>query len=205
MKKGTETRQNLKNARQSAGMTQQQVADYLNRLGIEWKIIQDGRLIACNDGNIYRKYKDGWRLFESHAKGPYIHIGLSVNGTAKYLSVHRLIAETFIPNPYRYEQVNHIDGNGHNNNVSNLEWCDAGYNVRDSKKRHSPRYLTNLRAMRVEYGFTIGSMSHKLGILQGVYCDIENAVMKPIPFIAKKLEDMFGDSIDHLLAPAEED
>ena len=48
----------------------------------------------------------------------------------RHTCVHRLVAETFIPNPNNLEQVNHIDENRLNNNVSNLEWCSASYNNR---------------------------------------------------------------------------
>ena len=142
-------------------------------------------------------------MFSSICKSPYIQIGIIENGKQVQLLVHRLVAEAFIPNPFGYEQVNHIDGNSHNNAVRNLEWCDAGYNVRDSKKRHAPRYLTNLRRIRIEYGMTISSVSRSLKIMQGVYADIENAVRKPIPMVANKLEEMFGESIEYLLSPAE--
>lgn len=42
--------------------------------------------------------------------------------------VHRIIAETFIPNPENLPFVNHKDENKLNNNISNLEWCTCEYN-----------------------------------------------------------------------------
>lgn len=58
----------------------------------------------------------------------YAVVTLCKNGIQKNKIVHRLIAQTFIPNPNNLPQVNHKDGNKQNNNVNNLEWCDNSYN-----------------------------------------------------------------------------
>lgn len=57
-------------------------------------------------------------------------VSLSKNGIVKNFSVHRLIAETFIPNPENKPQVGHIDNNPANNEVSNLEWNTQGENLK---------------------------------------------------------------------------
>ena len=44
--------------------------------------------------------------------------------------VHRLVAETFIPNPHNLTEVNHINGDKTDNRVSNLEWVSHSTNLR---------------------------------------------------------------------------
>lgn len=61
----------------------------------------------------------------------------SDKGTLK--TVHRLVAEQFIPNENNFPMINHKDENPKNNNVRNLEWCDCSYNVLYSLKRHPER------------------------------------------------------------------
>ena len=62
----------------------------------------------------------------------YSIVNLSKKNKQMTRTVHRLVAETFIPNPYNKNQVNHIDENKKNNNIKNLEWCSAQYNTQYS-------------------------------------------------------------------------
>ena len=53
----------------------------------------------------------------------YIQVCIAVNGKKITKSVHRLVMLAFKPQDNEKLIVNHIDGNKHNNNLNNLEWC----------------------------------------------------------------------------------
>ena len=59
----------------------------------------------------------------------YLLVALYLNGKTRNISVHRLVAEAFIPNPLNLPQVNHKDEDKTNNAADNLEWCTAEYNT----------------------------------------------------------------------------
>lgn len=59
----------------------------------------------------------------------YYMVSISQNNRTKPYKVHRLLMQTFTPNPNGYKEVNHIDGNKLNNDLKNLEWCDHRQNM----------------------------------------------------------------------------
>ena len=69
------------------------------------------------------------KILKQSIRTNYYGITLSKNGIHKNFTVHRLVAEAFIPNPDNLPEVNHKDENKLNNEVSNLEWCDKKYNM----------------------------------------------------------------------------
>lgn len=62
------------------------------------------------------------KLFK-HYDTPYLFVSLKKNGKSHPKDVHRMVAETFIPNPENKPCVGHMDCNETNNCAENLYWC----------------------------------------------------------------------------------
>lgn len=106
---------------------------------------------VSNLGNV--KNVNTEKILKGGIKRGYREVILIKDNKRKYKLVHRLVAETFIPNMNDYPQVNHIDGNKLNNNISNLEWCTRSENMKHAYKigLEKPLYaINNPRAKRVK-------------------------------------------------------
>lgn len=80
---------------------------------MQFKINENGDLFSLNGKQKTRFLRKGYQYYDIRHK--------------KY-SIHRLVAEAFIPNPDNKTQINHIDGNPLNNHVNNLEWSTSSEN-----------------------------------------------------------------------------
>jgi hypothetical protein len=65
----------------------------------------------------------------------YYCLNLSKKGKQKGVLIHRLVANAFIPNPEKKEEVNHKDFDKSNNCVSNLEWVSKTENLSHSYEK----------------------------------------------------------------------
>lgn len=99
----------------------------------EWKEYENSGYFVSNYGEIKRRLHNGrWRFLsiKSTDRYGYPKISFPVEGKQRTTSIHRLVAELFIPNPDNKPQVNHINGDKTNNKASNLEWVTAQENMR---------------------------------------------------------------------------
>ena len=87
-----------------------------------------GGYYITTDGRVWGKRKRGF-LTPSIVAG-YLRVSLCKNGSVQNYHLHRLVAQTFIPNPNSLPTVNHKDENKLNNRVENLEWCSQADNNR---------------------------------------------------------------------------
>lgn len=85
-------------------------------------------------GQLLKSYKSGW--------GGYYYVQLTGKKGRFRECIHRIVAKVFIPNPNNKPQVNHKDGNKHNNRVDNLEWCTQEENIQHAYDTG----LTNIRS-----------------------------------------------------------
>ena len=104
---------------------------------IVWKPIPHFEDYIINNYGEIKGKRTGKLLKPS--KHRYLHLTL-FKEKRYFKTIHRLVAETFLPNPYNLPCVNHKDENIYNNFVwinpdgsvdlekSNLEWCSVGYN-----------------------------------------------------------------------------
>ena len=118
-------------------------------------------------------HRKGIMLAGRTVRGGYLNVRLYRYGSEKNKLVHRIGAETFIPNPDNLPQVNHKDEDKTNNQVENLEWCTALYNntygtrvERVTKAREKPIYA--ITGLGNRYYFSgVSKASRLLGLKEG--------------------------------------
>ena len=105
-----------------------------------WKDIGESNYQVSTLGNV-RSRKTG-RILKPKAiqkKGDYIcydvYIADYTGGKQNHHKVHQLVAKAFLPNPNNYTEVDHIDRNTANNQVSNLRWSNRSQQAFNSRTR----------------------------------------------------------------------
>jgi hypothetical protein len=111
----------------------------------EWKPIEGfrGKYEVSNIGRVksnnYHREKREKILKPYTDTGGYYMVNLCFKGVRYPSRVHRLVANTFIPNPENKPYIDHVDTNRTNNRIENLKWCTMKENHQNKKtiKNHS--------------------------------------------------------------------
>ena len=114
----------------------------------EWRDIEDYECLyqVSNLGRVKSlKFNKERILKPGMDRGGYLQVGLHAGGKRKVLTVHRLVASAFVPNPDNKPEVNHVDEDKSNNRACNLEWLTRKQNInhgtrneRSAKNRSKP-------------------------------------------------------------------
>lgn len=95
--------------------------------------------LASQSGEIY-SMKSGLILSPRIDKDGYQEVSIMVDNKQTSKTVHRIIADTWIPNPKKLPYVNHRNGNRSDNRTANLEWTSISENNMNKNKNNGPQY-----------------------------------------------------------------
>lgn len=131
------------------------------------------RVVSNENGTRFLK---GRVLKQSYNEKGYLKVNIPIDGKFATKKVHRLVAQTFIPNPDSLPEVNHKNCNRADNRVSNLEFCTHQENIAYLNKLghtainnapKSPVFAINLKTLEVSRFNSQAEASRELGINHG--------------------------------------
>ena len=100
---------------------------------------------VSDQGEVFRNWHGTFKklkLYEARNRGGYLIAVLS-KGKGRGFTVHRLVAQAFIPNPENKPLVDHINGNKQDNRVENLRWATHSENTQYFYNEQKPNGLYN--------------------------------------------------------------
>lgn len=107
----------------------------LYQVSDEGDVISLPRVVKSGNKTLHRKGRPIRPGLRGRGGLMYKMVVLCKDGESKTCSVHRLVAQAFIPNYDNLPEVNHKDQDTLNNRVDNLEWCTRQYNIDYSKSK----------------------------------------------------------------------
>jgi hypothetical protein len=119
----------------------------------------------------------GRMLKQKKEQNGYLRVGLSKSCKMTFFSVHRLVANAFIPNPESKQQVNHINENKLDNSVANLEWNTCRENCNHGNrnlKLSKPIFQLDNSGNIMRRWNSIKDASATLGIKHQNICEVLN-------------------------------
>lgn len=127
-----------------------------------WRDIQgyEGLYQVSNEGRVRSLRFNRERIFGNgvNSRG-YVTCVLRKNGEKIEYTMHRLVAQAFIPNPNNYNAVHHINHNRSDNRVENLEWMNRGEHQAMHNRERETKRVNQIDPMTKEIISTYLSIS----------------------------------------------
>ena len=129
----------------------------------DYAINEEGQVINTRKGNSLTPHLN---------ENGYLYVTLRRNNRNVTTSVHRLVAETYIPNPENKPFVNHIDANRSNPHKVNLEWCTQSENIKHAyklgnmsqKKNFTAEELDELLTQLISGSANMTNLAKRMGV-----------------------------------------
>lgn len=106
--------------------------------------------LVSNTGKVFSKHTNKV-LTNKLSKAGYCRVTLCNNGVQKPISVHRLVALAFVPNPNGKPTVNHINEIKTDNRAVNLEWATNAEQNAHGTRTERAKVHTNYKARNIDY------------------------------------------------------
>lgn len=131
------------------------------------------RDIKKSNGVLQKRRERPTRMYPN--KDGYTKVKLNRDGDSAEYFVHRLVAQTFVPNPDAKEEVNHINFNRADNSAVNLEWVTHAENIQ--KTLAAGRHVTQTHDFKGQNNPNYGNH-----ILRDIYHENPDAIMELVHY-----------------------
>lgn len=113
-----------------------------------YKVSTRGRVMSLPrlswNGSVYFMTKE--RLLSPNKdKEGYLSVQLCKQGDKKRYKIHRIVCDTFLPYDETRREVDHIDSNPGNNDITNLRWVNHSENCIHSYREGNRIYTEKMR------------------------------------------------------------
>ena len=100
---------------------------------VGYAIKRDGSIWSCWSAGRKAALTKRWHeLKQRQYPNKYKYVSFKENGKWRNFMVHRLLAQTFIPNPAALPFVCHVNDNRQDNRLTNLKWGTRDDNTKDA-------------------------------------------------------------------------
>lgn len=139
------------------------------------RVRSKARIVPCKDGKFRNKKEHYLTPTDTHG---YLHVGFLVNGKLVSPLIHRLVMYAFKgEKPYPEWEIDHINGNSHDNRLENLEYVSSSENTKrayklglqdksklslsNSKRIATPEQISFIKEQFIKEGRVIPSRNNK--------------------------------------------